>query len=214
MDQPHGVVQCRRRILFGRKRLAHIDRHVACGLIALRECGPGIVLVRHVEDDDAEHGKKRRPAIVARCQTASASSSMSCSEVSAAASRFAFRMAGNSIFPLGRCPEPAPTAGATHQRTGSGAGSGICQSRARGRQRDMSMKFAPDRPYADPEKAARKILEIAKIASSLCRTAEFTSRRSTGRFCFGSAQRRPNIVLASSWRSNAVGWCCTTAEPM
>ena len=25
----------------------------------------------------------------------------------------------------------------------------------------MSMKFAPDRPYADPEKAARKIIEIA-----------------------------------------------------
>jgi hypothetical protein len=25
----------------------------------------------------------------------------------------------------------------------------------------MTMKFAPDRPYSDPEKAARKILEIA-----------------------------------------------------
>ena len=37
-------------------------------------------------------------AIMAEWQTAFASSSMSCSEVSAAASRFAFRMAGNSRF--------------------------------------------------------------------------------------------------------------------
>ena len=28
----------------------------------------------------------------------------------------------------------------------------------------MSMKFIADRPYADPEKAARKLLEIAMTA--------------------------------------------------
>jgi hypothetical protein len=29
------------------------------------------------------------------------------------------------------------------------------------------MKFAPDRPYSDPEKAARKLLEIANAAEAV-----------------------------------------------
>ena len=29
------------------------------------------------------------------------------------------------------------------------------------------MKFATDRPYADPEKAARKLLEIANVAEAV-----------------------------------------------
>jgi hypothetical protein len=31
----------------------------------------------------------------------------------------------------------------------------------------MSMKFTADRPYSDPEKAARKLLEIANAAEAL-----------------------------------------------
>jgi hypothetical protein len=31
----------------------------------------------------------------------------------------------------------------------------------------MAMKFAADRPYADPEKAARKILEIASSVEAV-----------------------------------------------
>ena len=31
----------------------------------------------------------------------------------------------------------------------------------------MSMKFVADRPYADPEKAARKLLEIANAAEAV-----------------------------------------------
>jgi hypothetical protein len=32
---------------------------------------------------------------------------------------------------------------------------------------NMSMKFAPDRPYSDPEKAARKLLEIANSVEAV-----------------------------------------------
>jgi hypothetical protein len=39
-------------------------------------------------------------------------------------------------------------------------------------------KFAPDRPYSDPEKAARKLLEIANSVEAV-QTAESPSRRST-----------------------------------
>ena len=45
-------------------------------------------------------------AIMAEWQTAFASSSMSCSEVSAAASRFAFRMAGNPNSSIGTMSRP------------------------------------------------------------------------------------------------------------
>ena len=31
----------------------------------------------------------------------------------------------------------------------------------------MSVRFAPDRPYADPEKAARKIIEIANSVEAV-----------------------------------------------
>jgi hypothetical protein len=48
------------------------------------------------------------------------------------------------------------------------------------------MKFAADRPYSDPEKAARKLLEIANAAEAV----------QDGPSCFGSAPRRPNTVLA------------------
>jgi hypothetical protein len=35
------------------------------------------------------------------------------------------------------------------------------------RQKQTFMKFATDRPYADPEKAARKLIEIANAAEAL-----------------------------------------------
>jgi hypothetical protein len=31
----------------------------------------------------------------------------------------------------------------------------------------MSMKFSPDRPYSDPEKAARRLLEIANTVEAV-----------------------------------------------
>jgi hypothetical protein len=50
------------------------------------------------------------------------------------------------------------------------------------------MKLTADRPYADPNKAARKILEIAKAIEP--KTAASTSKRSTSRSSTRSAARR------------------------
>ena len=75
------------------------------------------------------------------------------------------------------------------------------------------MKFTADRPWSDPEKAARKLLEIANSVE-VVQDGRIYIELINAPSCFGSRQRRPNIAPASSWRSNAVGWCCTTAEPM
>jgi hypothetical protein len=58
------------------------------------------------------------------------------------------------------------------------------------------MKYAAHRPLADPEKAARKLLEIAGAS---------TSRRSTGRSCSRKAAARPNTAPGLSSRI-AKGW--------
>jgi hypothetical protein len=56
------------------------------------------------------------------------------------------------------------------------------------------MKFTADRPWSDPEKAARKLLEIANSVE-VVQDGRIPSRRLTRRSCFGSAPRRPNTVL-------------------
>ena len=67
------------------------------------------------------------------------------------------------------------------------------------------MKFVADRPWSDPEKAARKLLEIANAAEAVQDTAGSISRRSTGRSCSARKPRRPNTGPASIWRF-AWGW--------
>jgi hypothetical protein len=47
------------------------------------------------------------------------------------------------------------------------------------------MKFTADRPYADPEQAVRKIVEIATPLSP-CGMAAFTSKRSKSHSCKGA----------------------------
>ena len=49
------------------------------------------------------------------------------------------------------------------------------------------MKLTTDRPYADPEKAARRIVEIASTIGR-CKTDASISSWSTGRFCFAIRQ--------------------------
>jgi hypothetical protein len=68
------------------------------------------------------------------------------------------------------------------------------------------MEFAFDRPYSDPERAARKLLVV--------QDGRIHIEKINAPFCFGSGERRPNIALASSWRSSADGWCCTAVGPM
>jgi len=65
------------------------------------------------------------------------------------------------------------------------------------------MKFKSDRPFADPELAARKIIELANAVEPV-QDAAFTSRRSTGRSYFSSRARRPNIRPGSIWRSQGL----------
>jgi hypothetical protein len=53
------------------------------------------------------------------------------------------------------------------------------------------VKFAEPRPYADPEVAMRKLLEIASTVEPF-KMVVFTSRRSTGRFYSSTTASRPN----------------------
>jgi hypothetical protein len=55
------------------------------------------------------------------------------------------------------------------------------------------MKFAEARPYAEPEEAARKLIEIANSVEAV-QSAGSTLRRSTGRFSSRSKDHRPNMT--------------------
>jgi hypothetical protein len=61
------------------------------------------------------------------------------------------------------------------------------------KEAELPHEYSP-RPYADPEKAARRIIEIA-TPSSRYRAAS-TSRRSTSRFCFATAALRLSTAPA------------------
>jgi hypothetical protein len=54
------------------------------------------------------------------------------------------------------------------------------------------MKYATPRPYADPEKAARRILEIANAVEPV--QGRIHIEKSTGRFCSAIAPARPNTA--------------------
>ena len=71
------------------------------------------------------------------------------------------------------------------------------------------MRFTADRPYSDPETAARKLLEIANAAEVM--QDGRIHIESTRHFCIGKAQRQPNTRLAWTWRSPAAVWCFTRA---
>jgi hypothetical protein len=66
------------------------------------------------------------------------------------------------------------------------------------------MKYATHREYADPEKAARKLLEIANT-SRPSRTGASISRRSTARSYSREAAPLPNTRMALSLPSRADG---------
>jgi hypothetical protein len=58
-----------------------------------------------------------------------------------------------------------------------------------------AMKIAADRPFADPEKAARKLLEIANEVEAV-QDGRIISRRSTARFCSATRPRRRSTASA------------------
>ena len=60
------------------------------------------------------------------------------------------------------------------------------------------MKFSPDRPYSDPDTAARKLLEIATAVEAV-QDGRIQSRRSTGRSCIrepGTPAEKAGLKLA------------------
>ena len=73
------------------------------------------------------------------------------------------------------------------------------------------MKYATDRPYADPEKAARRILEIANAVEPI--QGRIHIEKFKRRFSSVTAVARPNTARASNSRSSAVGSRCMNPEP-
>jgi hypothetical protein len=65
------------------------------------------------------------------------------------------------------------------------------------------MKFAAERPYSDPEKAARRLMEHAQAFEPI-QDGRIYIEKLNGPFLFGDKGR--------SLRSSAAGSNCTTAE--
>ncbi len=91
------------------------------------------------------------------------------------------------------------------RRRGAGTGQGISAGAA------GSGKFVNDRPYADPEKAARKILEIANTVEAV-QDGRIHIEKVNGSFLFRENGTAPNTRLAWTWRLPVAGWSCTRAE--
>jgi hypothetical protein len=74
-----------------------------------------------------------------------------------------------------------------------------------------AMKYATERPFADPEKAARKLMEIASTVGPV---QESTSRRSTDHSSSATAAVRLNMARASRRPSRGAGYGGMKAGPM
>jgi hypothetical protein len=70
------------------------------------------------------------------------------------------------------------------------------------------MNFAIDRPYANPEAAARKIIEIANAVEAV-QDGRIYIELINGPMLFEQRRRRQNTVPGSSLRSIAAGWSWT-----
>ena len=76
------------------------------------------------------------------------------------------------------------------------------------------MKFSPDRPYSDPDKAARKLLEITNAVEAV-QDGRIQVEKINAPFLFREPSNAGRIqVLVSIWRSSAAGWFFTRAGPM
>ena len=74
------------------------------------------------------------------------------------------------------------------------------------------MKFTTDRPYSDPEKAARKIVEIANSVEA-GQEGRIYIELINGPFLFREKGTPAEYKAGWIWRSSAAGWCCTRAAP-
>ena len=70
------------------------------------------------------------------------------------------------------------------------------------------MKFVPNRPYSDPERAARKIVEIANSIEP-GQDGRIYIELINGPFLYREKGTQEEYI----WRSSAAGWSWTGAEP-
>jgi hypothetical protein len=76
------------------------------------------------------------------------------------------------------------------------------------------MKFAADRPYSDPEKAARKLIEIANSVEAI-QDGRIYIEKINGPFLYQhKASPAEYKALASIWRLLAAGYGCMNPELM
>jgi spore germination cell wall hydrolase CwlJ-like protein len=73
------------------------------------------------------------------------------------------------------------------------------------------MKYAPERPYSDPETAGRRLLEHAHAFEAV-QDGRIYVEVINGALLFGARPRRRNMARASDTRSSKAGWNCTKAE--
>jgi hypothetical protein len=73
-------------------------------------------------------------------------------------------------------------------------------------------KLVEPRPYANPEAAARKLLEIAN-AHEPYMDGRILIERLNGAMLYQHKATQPNTRPGSYAPSSAAGWCCTKAAP-
>jgi hypothetical protein len=69
------------------------------------------------------------------------------------------------------------------------------------------MKYATSRPYADPEKAAQRLMEHAQAFEPI-QDGRIYIEKINGRSCLATGPRLRSTAPAWSWRSSAGGWSC------
>ena len=72
------------------------------------------------------------------------------------------------------------------------------------------MKYATDRSWSDPEKAARRLPEIANAVEAV-QDGRIPIEKINAPFLFRERATPAKYSAASSWRSPAAGWCYTRA---
>ena len=72
------------------------------------------------------------------------------------------------------------------------------------------MKYATERPFADPEKAARRLMEHAHAFEPI-QDGRICIEKLNGPFLFGDQGTPRNTAPACNSPSPGVGWNCTRA---
>ena len=75
------------------------------------------------------------------------------------------------------------------------------------------MKFTTERPYADPEIAACKLIDIANSVEAE-QDGRIHIELINGPFLYESRAARRSMAQVSISQSSAAGWRCTKAAPM